>query len=1332
MDYKDFIDYIRQGSEDDQRRRKQKQLQEEEARRQAPEKKGGSLLDDILGTFGNVAKAGGDLVGDIVDTATDIPQKLGATANAILHEDDYNKQLKDLQSEYRSGKINKAELSDAVSKLTEDVIGAKVKVTDNGIEQQSAGEEAVDFAKQTVGAGVNTASVVPAAKGVNFGLKAAEDGVGMALKSSLARNAKEGAVFGVADTANELFQGNGFDPLRAAGNVLLPTAMGAGGDAAGYAIGKGAQAAKNSIQEFQALPRSVREGGYVRVPGQPGSAEAMADELIPNFRQEADTTPPAMPSDPTPIQTVADAPNEPNPGVTFKSREQIMADNKVQRPFMQKVGEALFDANAPLKDFAKEVEARTGKVLDVADDPHKLAQLRNGMDEAGAARLSEVVNDFDFVRQNNLAEDVKMYGVAQQVVNDRADVYSIGTVDAERGKLQEMADRLGPEKFGQVQAATQRVIDFQDEQLQRLRDNGFISPEGYDTIKQFNPYYFTRFNIADYIQANQKLFASKNSNNIHKNIIQAVKGMGDDRDYVIEDPFEAIVRSAIKTENVIQQNKVFKATQALAKDLPDMVIPLRSEDDVLARMSLASDNKELRPIRNSLTRIIKTSNRDVRRLQSQIDQLEKQGYKLSLKNGGQRMSAGDFTVQGLGGDVPTSKAGQLVDNATDDSTDLMKQFTKATGPKKNSMRGDVIAEQAGTLAETNPSKLGAQDTQTFLNNLIENGSRADIDKLKRMVDRRDTKLQDLLDEIGYTKSQYDEIHGKIKENSAEIQAHGDLDVPAGYEAVTGWSNGIRERIAIPQYIADAYKGKNDAQVGAMEKIFNATSRPFKTAATVLSPAFLVKNSIRDTGQHWLTSSNISKADRLLVVPYAKRWAQGFMDSLTNSDFSKQITEAGGGAAGIFNDRGHTDDMVRNISKKLSGVEVKTPKNMFQQAAHIMGKYSGFNAYSGAMQKAGRALEYAPRLAEARAAIEKGASDPAAAIAARNALGDLQNGGTVSRLLNNYTPFFNSILQGNKRVYDSVKENPQRAIAMLSAGVVLPAVSGYVWNRTMYPDVLNNLSEYDRENNFIIILGDNQDESGKYTDIIKIPKNDAAKIFANNIEAGMSAFAGEDPQSFAELFMKTIGYATPLQVQRNGEPSLDAAVGSAPILSNPLIRVPTELASNHSFFTGNDIVPDSKQGLSAQQQVTEKTSPIDAAFAQIGISPYVTQNVRSGVSASLLNGKSPIDQVSGVVSGSNGNRAESEFYQLRDKAQMNKNSVSKYINDSIAAGDMAGAAAAAQTYNQYLVKLFQPYGKQYGQQMTPELIEQYDSLKLNLSQRSIKQRQKNLQKKASAE
>lgn len=123
-----------------------------------------------------------------------------------------------------------------------------------------------------------------------------------------------------------------------------------------------------------------------------------------------------------------------------------------------------------------------------------------------------------------------------------------------------------------------------------------------------------------------------------------------------------------------------------------------------------------------------------------------------------------------------------------------------------------------------------------------------------------------------------------------------------------------------------------------------------------------------------------------------------------------------------------------------------------------------------------------------------------------------------------------------------------------------------------------------------------------------------------------------------------------------------------------------------------------------------------------------------MSASLLGGKNPVDQIKNVVSGTSGTRASNEFYQLRDEVNGVKKQASNAINKAIAANDIEAAQRIAARYNEIFQEKFSPWVQTYGptlgqDESTEKMRESFQSLKLNLSTRSIKQRRKSMSEKA---
>lgn len=121
---------------------------------------------------------------------------------------------------------------------------------------------------------------------------------------------------------------------------------------------------------------------------------------------------------------------------------------------------------------------------------------------------------------------------------------------------------------------------------------------------------------------------------------------------------------------------------------------------------------ELKPVESKLEQVIRSNKKQATRLQVEIGRFERSGLQEALKNGGVD-SLPDFSPEGLGGGVPTSKAGV---------------------------------------------KIGPQDTARFMSNLVDSGS-AKIKNLKGMVATRENKLGPLFDELATLSDQLESVKG---------------------------------------------------------------------------------------------------------------------------------------------------------------------------------------------------------------------------------------------------------------------------------------------------------------------------------------------------------------------------------------------------------------------------------------------------------------------------------------------------------------------------------------------------------------------------------------------
>lgn len=975
--------------------------------------------------------------------------------------------------------------------------------------------------------------------------------------------------------------------------------------------------------------------------------------------------------------------------------------------------EQFVDKLTPVNDMVKTIEQRTGKKLATEDNPYELMRLYNGMPDIVQQRVQGLT---DILKQSPDLDAVKIIGLGRQV-RGRAErgVSSFVSADDASQAIKEVYQRLGPEGFDKAARVVDSVNEYNRTLLKELHESGIISDDALKAIQDVGADYFSRFNVIDYIMKNDQnraLFSKTGSYNTTKQtlnkILASAKGMKEGTD--ILDPIESIVKSTDHTMRAISKNNIWHAFDRLADEAPDLIVRTREPENVVQRISLSLDNKELRPIRNKLDRMMSTRGQWVRKLESQVNQLNKKGLNLSLKNGGERMTAKDFAVKGLGGELPTSQAGKL---------------TKEVTPQQ--LVGEMINSiKAGStkVGNVNPSKLGPSDTQAFLRNLIEGGSRSDIDKIKKMIGNRDAKLSALIDDIGAMKSEFDDVASTIKSNSSKIKDLADAKVPDGMAQISGFGKGVQGKLAVPEEIADVFTGKTKAQQDYLTSMISKVNGFVKQNFTSNNPAFaLITNPIRDAKTFAYNAKDV-KSNPLSI---GKALAEGLWARTFGKGELYERWVAAGGKSGFYADERSAEKLAQDLTREISGKRVlgvkiapiNSSKDLMREATRIA--TAPLRTARDALHGAASVLEDAPRLAQFKASVKASKTDAQAAFNARNVTVDFQQAGRIGQTVNAWVPFLNARFQGTLKTVEAVKSNPARAAAVyagLTAAPILLAVA----NNQRFPEVLKMIPDQDRQNNFIIVLGDAKDENGNYTQVLKIPKSDVDKILGEPLEQIARFATKDDPDSVAEVLTNMIGNALPFDTVRDGKFSMERTVGS---ILPPLLKAPVEAATNRNLYFGSDIVPESLQNMPKDEQSRDSTSFLAKLTAPVlgGGSPMVADNTIRNFTGSLLT-KAPQDQLGGKLSGVSANKMNDEFYKVLNKTSPNKASASKYINEALAKGDYAAARQAADTYNAYLRDQFTPFGQTYGSEMTNELAELYEKQKIVLTSRSIKQRQRN--------
>ena len=401
----------------------------------------------------------------------------------------------------------------------------------------------------------------------------------------------------------------------------------------------------------------------------------------------------------------------------------------------------------------------------------------------------------------------------------------------------------------------------------------------------------------------------------------------------------------------------------------------------------------------------------------------------------------------------------------------------------------------------------------------------------------------------------------------------------GFERFSAFFDGVKKDFSIPADVAEAVKGLSAENIDFITRFATIGSRALRAGATQFNLAFSVPNVIRD----FQTAKLVSKVGFNL-----RDWVKGFASVLRKDKVFKLYNESGAGFSGFFTRFRRTTpqtagELVPSISRK-----VLTNLNPLKWIARIA-----------------ETSELSTRVGVFQRGLRKGLTVPQAAFNSRNATIDFAKMGTKMKLANLWIPFLNARLQGTLNVFKAVKQNPGRTAWLASSMVAAPLTATYVWNTKFYPDVWDDISQFEKDRNFILIYGRDKDEEGKWLNVAKIPKGDFGRLFGNPLENFLEWMRGTQQKDFGELVLETLSDLSPVGFEREGKFSPGVLAGC---LLPPPAKAAVESVTGVNLFTGRQIVPRRFEGVSPRQEFTAKTPKLLVKLGQVtGISPLKLQN-----------------------------------------------------------------------------------------------------------------------------
>lgn len=309
----------------------------------------------------------------------------------------------------------------------------------------------------------------------------------------------------------------------------------------------------------------------------------------------------------------------------------------------------------------------------------------------------------------------------------------------------------------------------------------------------------------------------------------------------------------------------------------------------------------------------------------------------------------------------------------------------------------------------------------------------------------------------------------------------------GESAISWHENGQVKQLAMPEEMAREWV-TTDPEISKGFAYFLSWftgTKLLKAFATGYNPAFILTNIPRDMFLIWGATDEYSSFVPKAMLQMGKDIALAFKDAATKTGrYDKYIDQGGGIELLTYYGRGDIYNHKLNMLQKMAGWAGETSELMTRLALRD-------RTIRNRMESLGRAPT-----PEERAAIEREATE-----IARTYL-DFNQGGSWAKSIDKIVPYFNASIQGSRGLFRYLQDNPKMAAWKMAQVATLSAMV-YMYNQSSAPEVLDEIPEFDKVNNFIIgIPGatfvDNKGDTRNY--YVKIAKDQGMQVVASMVEA----------------------------------------------------------------------------------------------------------------------------------------------------------------------------------------------------------------------------------------
>ena len=384
-------------------------------------------------------------------------------------------------------------------------------------------------------------------------------------------------------------------------------------------------------------------------------------------------------------------------------------------------------------------------------------------------------------------------------------------------------------------------------------------------------------------------------------------------------------------------------------------------------------------------------------------------------------------------------------------------------------------------------------------------------------------------------------------------------------------NGKVHRSAVPHEISKAARALD----GGSYRMFNAAlrgasvvSQIFKVGTTS-TPSFAIKNTFRDQLVNWLqVPRNVD------FVPFADAFrglGEIIKTKATGKDsaFTEWMKDGGSQSALVAANRDYSQRVIQDIQKTPVINLVKEPTKHFREIVSLLSPVSVVRHGYRGLEAISSYTDVMTRVGTYMKAKEAGYSGKEAAFISRMGTVDFARSGATIKSVNQIIAFLNARIQGQARLIEAVKADPVNVFSRILRGIVIPSamlalVKNDIIQSNQNPDdplfdmaeTLKQIPVWDSTTNWHIPVP-------ALNTILRIAKPQELAITA--------ALPAE---SFVNYMFKKgslddVDYWKQLTDDGFLGGFYDLMVPN--VIPTALVG-PTEIISNYSFFTGNNLIP----------------------------------------------------------------------------------------------------------------------------------------------------------------